>query len=117
MTSAPPKLEGARRLVVKIGSALLVDEPGRRVRRPWLEALSDDLAALKAGGCEIVVVSSGAIALGRHQLGLHRRSMRLEESQAAAATGSLCAVATPGRLLNSADPSGSPGSRAGSSKA
>jgi glutamate 5-kinase len=76
-------------LVVKIGSALLVDEENRNLRRPWLEALSDDLAALKAGGSEIIVVSSGAIALGRHQLGLHRRNMRLEESQAAAATGQI----------------------------
>ncbi len=85
----PPKLETARRLVVKIGSALLVDEASRGIRRPWLEALGDDLAALKAGGSEIIVVSSGAIALGRHQLGLHRQSMRLEESQAAAATGQI----------------------------
>jgi glutamate 5-kinase len=85
----PPKLEAARRLVVKIGSALLVDEASRGIRRPWLEALSDDLAALRAGGSEIIVVSSGAIALGRHQLGLHRQSMRLEESQAAAATGQI----------------------------
>jgi glutamate 5-kinase len=89
MTSETPKLEDARRVVVKIGSALLVDEASRKVRRAWLEALSDDFAALRAGGSEIVVVSSGAIALGRHQLGLHRRSMRLEESQAAAATGQI----------------------------
>jgi glutamate 5-kinase len=89
MTATAPKLAAARPLVVKIGSALLVDEASREIRRPWLEALSDDLAALKAGGTEIIVVSSGAIALGRHQLGLHRRSMRLEESQAAAATGQI----------------------------
>ncbi len=89
MTGTAPKLEAARRLVVKIGSALLVDEARREIRRPWLEALSDDLAALRAGGTEIIVVSSGAIALGRHQLGLHRQSMRLEESQAAAATGQI----------------------------
>ena len=89
MTASRPKLESARRLVVKIGSALLVDEESRGLRRLWLDALSDDLAALKAGGSEIIVVSSGAIALGRHQLGLHRRSMRLEESQAAAATGQI----------------------------
>jgi len=89
MSAPAPKLEAARRLVVKIGSALLVDESSRGVRRSWLEALSDDLARLRAGGTEIIVVSSGAIALGRHQLGLHRRSMRLEESQAAAATGQI----------------------------
>ncbi|MEE8145665.1 MAG: glutamate 5-kinase [Kiloniellales bacterium] len=84
-----PKLDDARRLVVKIGSTLLVDETHRRLRRRWLDALSDDLAALRARGAEVIVVSSGAIALGRHQLGLHRRTMRLEESQAAAATGQI----------------------------
>jgi glutamate 5-kinase len=84
-----PKLDDARRLVVKIGSTLLVDEAHRRLRRRWLDALSDDLAALRARGAEVIVVSSGAIALGRHQLGLHRRTMRLEESQAAAATGQI----------------------------
>ena len=88
MTTAP-KLDDARRLVVKIGSTLLVDETHRRLRHRWLDALSDDLAALRARGAEVIVVSSGAIALGRHQLGLHRRTMRLEESQAAAATGQI----------------------------
>ena len=88
MTTAP-KLDDARRLVVKIGSILLVDEARRRLRHRWLDALSDDLAALRARGAEVIVVSSGAIALGRHQLGLHRRTMRLEESQAAAATGQI----------------------------
>lgn len=89
MTAALSRLEDARRLVVKIGSALLVDEASRAIRYGWLEALSDDLARLRAGGAEILVVSSGSIALGRHQLGLHRRTMRLEESQAAAATGQI----------------------------
>ncbi|MEE8226999.1 MAG: glutamate 5-kinase [Kiloniellales bacterium] len=84
-----PKLDDARRLVVKLGSTLLVDEAHRRLRHRWLDALSDDLAALRARGAEVIVVSSGAIALGRHQLGLHRRTMRLEESQAAAATGQI----------------------------
>jgi glutamate 5-kinase len=88
MTGAP-KLDDARRLVIKIGSTLLVDEAHRRLRHRWLDALSDDLAALRARGAEVIVVSSGAIALGRHQLGLHRRTMRLEESQAAAATGQI----------------------------
>ncbi len=87
--TAAPKLDDARRLVIKIGSTLLVDEAHRRLRHRWLDALSDDLAALRARGAEVIVVSSGAIALGRHQLGLHRRTMRLEESQAAAATGQI----------------------------
>ena len=85
----PPALTDAKRVVVKIGSTLLVDEAQRRLRHRWLDALSDDLAALRARGAEVIVVSSGAIALGRHQLGLHRRTMRLEESQAAAATGQI----------------------------
>ncbi len=89
MTASLSRLEDARRLVVKIGSALLVDEASRSIRHGWLEALGDDMARLRAGGAEIVVVSSGSIALGRHQLGLHRRTMRLEESQAAAATGQI----------------------------
>ncbi len=88
MTQAP-KLDDARLLVVKIGSSLLVDEARSRLHRAWLEALGDDLAALKARGAQVIVVSSGAIALGRHHLGLHRRTIRLEESQAAAATGQI----------------------------
>src|SRR5688572_9213555 len=76
----------ARRLVVKIGSALLTDAATGRVRTGWLAALSDDVAALKGEGREVVLVSSGAIALGRRMLGLPRGPLRLEESQAAAAT-------------------------------
>ena len=64
LTATTP-LDDARRVVVKIGSALLVEESTGAVRRPWLDALVDDLAALKAEGKEILVVSSGAIALGR----------------------------------------------------
>lgn len=82
-----PRLGGARRVVVKIGSALLVDEEDGRVRRAWLDALADDLAALIAGGAEAIVVSSGAIALGRFVLGLPEGPLRLEDKQAAAAAG------------------------------
>ena len=88
MTRAP-RLDDARLLVVKIGSSLLVDEARSRLHRAWLEALGDDLAALRARGAQVIVVSSGAIALGRHHLGLHRRTIRLEESQAAAAIGQI----------------------------
>jgi glutamate 5-kinase len=79
----------ARRLVIKIGSALLTDAETGRVRTEWLAALSDDVAALKGEGREVVIVSSGAIALGRRMLGLPRGPLRLEESQAAAATGQI----------------------------
>ncbi len=81
-------LAAARRLVVKIGSALLVDDAGR-VRRAWLDALAQDIAALRAEGREVVVVSSGAIAVGRRHLGLTRGTPKLEEKQAAAAVGQI----------------------------
>ncbi len=87
--AATPGLDQARRLVVKIGSALLVEQESGRVHQAWLNALADDLAALKARGAEIIVVSSGSIALGRRHLGLTRRAIRLEEQQAAAATGQI----------------------------
>ncbi|WP_421994018.1 glutamate 5-kinase [Reyranella sp.] len=79
----------ARRLVVKVGSSLLVDEAKGEIRRDWLEALADDVARLHAKGCEIVLVSSGAIRLGRTHLALPGGPLRLEESQAAAATGQI----------------------------
>jgi glutamate 5-kinase len=81
-------LDEARRLVVKIGSALLVDEAGE-VRRAWLDALCEDLAAARKRGQEVVVVTSGAIAIGRRHLGLADRALRLDEKQAAAATGQI----------------------------
>ena len=81
-------LASARRLVVKIGSALLVDDSGT-IRRPWLDALTDDVAALIKRGTEVLLVSSGAIAVGRRHLGLMQKTLRLEEKQAAAATGQI----------------------------
>jgi glutamate 5-kinase len=82
-------LEGAKRVVIKIGSALLVEESSGGIRRRWLEALADDVAALRAEGREVILVSSGAIAVGRRHLGLVAGSLRLEEKQAAAATGQI----------------------------
>ncbi|MEQ8355320.1 MAG: glutamate 5-kinase [Kiloniellaceae bacterium] len=84
-----PALAQARRLVVKIGSALLVDEAEGAIRRDWLNALADDVAALIRRGTEVLLVSSGAIAVGRHHLGLTQKALRLEEKQAAAATGQI----------------------------
>jgi len=83
------RLAAARRIVVKVGSALLVDTSTGRVGRGWLESLADDVAALRARGQEVVLVSSGAIALGRRSLGLGPGRLRLEESQAAAAVGQI----------------------------
>lgn len=85
-------LTSYRRVTVKIGSALLVDR-STGLKREWLAALVDDIARLAAAGVEILVVSSGAIALGRTILGLGRRTLKLEESQAAAAVGQI-ALAT-----------------------
>ena len=82
-------LTAAKRVVVKIGSALLVDEASGDLRRRWLAALADDVAALRGRGQEVVLVSSGAIAVGRRHLGLLAGSLRLEEKQAAAATGQI----------------------------
>ena len=86
---AAPSLASARRIVVKIGSALVVEEKTAAPRADWLRSVAEDIAALRARGAEVVVVSSGAIALARHALGLTRRKLRLEEKQAAAAVGQI----------------------------
>jgi len=82
-------LASARRLIVKIGSALLVDDASGDIRRGWLEALVADLARCRGRGQEVLIVSSGAIAVGRRHLGLTGRALKLEEKQAAAATGQI----------------------------
>ncbi|MGH6829196.1 MAG: glutamate 5-kinase [Rhizomicrobium sp.] len=76
---------GAKLVVVKVGSSLLVDGDG--FRRDWLQSLCQDVAALRNAGARAILVSSGAIALGRNLLKLERGELRLEESQAAAAAG------------------------------
>ena len=81
-------LQTYRRITVKIGSALLVDR-ATGLRREWLASLVEDVASLTASGAEVLVVSSGAIALGRTILGLGKRTLKLEESQAAAAVGQI----------------------------
>jgi glutamate 5-kinase len=82
-------LADGRRLIVKIGSALLVDETSGNIRRAWLDALIADVARCRARGQAILIVSSGAIAVGRRHLGLTGRALKLEEKQAAAATGQI----------------------------
>lgn len=84
-----PELANARRMVVKVGSALLADEEKGAIRTPWLGALAEDIAALRAQGTEVILVSSGAVAVGRGQLGLNKPQLRLEEKQAAAACGQI----------------------------
>jgi glutamate 5-kinase len=87
--AARPDLRAARRLVVKIGSALLVDRASGALREDWLAALAEDLAAARARGADVIVVSSGSIALGRGVLGLAPGPLALEQSQAAAAVGQI----------------------------
>jgi glutamate 5-kinase len=82
-------LGAARRIVVKVGSALLVDRQSGRINRAWLHTLVEDLLRLRARGQQVILVSSGAIALGRRELKLANGSLRLEESQAAAAVGQI----------------------------
>ncbi len=81
--------QSAKRIVVKIGSALLVNAETGELNREWLNSLVDDLAELKHQGKEIVLVSSGAIALGRNSLGLSAGPLQLQEGQASAAVGQI----------------------------
>ncbi len=80
-------LADGKRLVVKIGSSLLVDEERGTIRRAWLQALAEDVTVARTRGQEVLLVSSGAVAVGRRHLALGNGSLRLEEKQAAAATG------------------------------
>ncbi|WP_417793542.1 glutamate 5-kinase [Terasakiella pusilla] len=82
-------LKDGKRIVIKIGSALLVDAINGKIHRSWLESLASDIAAARARGQEIVIVTSGAIAVGRRHLDLPQGSLRLEEKQAAAACGNI----------------------------
>lgn len=84
-----PRLADGRRIVVKIGSALVVDATEAAPREAWLASVAADIAWLRAGGAEVIVVSSGAIALARRALGLTQPRLRLEEKQAAAAVGQI----------------------------
>ncbi len=82
-----PDITKSHRVVIKIGSALLVNDATGTLHRPWLDAVCDDIVAMRARGQQVVVVTSGAIAIGRGPLNLGHRTLRLEEKQAAAATG------------------------------
>ncbi len=83
------RLAGYRRIVVKIGSALLVEGRSGVLKRAWMETIAADVARLAAGGADVLLVSSGAIAMGRGVLGLSPGKLKLEESQAAAAVGQI----------------------------
>ena len=97
-----PALADFRRIVVKVGSSLLVDSQAGRLKESWLASLAADLAALHRDKRDILVVSSGAIALGRAVLKLSRGPLKLEDSQAAAAVGQI-ALARAWAELEAAD--------------
>jgi glutamate 5-kinase len=96
-------LAKARRVVVKVGSALLTDPETGRINRAWLESLIEDLLRLRRRDQQVILVSSGAIALGRRQLGLAKGPLRLEESQAAAAVGQIRLAHAYKELLETRD--------------
>ncbi len=86
MTASP--IAEAKRLIVKVGSSLLVDEATGHIRRAWLDSLCEDVARCRARGQEVILVSSGAVGVGRRHLGL-TPPLKLEEKQAAAACGQI----------------------------
>jgi glutamate 5-kinase len=94
MAPVTPRLENFKRIVVKVGSSLLIDSEKGAIKQDWLTALAEDLSARAKDGVELIIVSSGAIALGRTVLKLPRGPLRLEESQAAAAVGQIALART-----------------------
>ncbi len=84
-----PEWTAARRIVVKVGSALLVDRTTGKLRADWLDSLADDVARLSKAGKQLILVSSGSIALGRQLIALPKGPLALEQSQAAAAVGQI----------------------------
>ncbi|HET9717832.1 MAG TPA: glutamate 5-kinase [Pseudolabrys sp.] len=87
--SKRPSLNDFRRIVVKVGSSLLVDASAGRLKLDWLDSLAADIARLHGQKRDLLVVSSGAVALGRAVLGLPAGTLKLEDSQAAAAVGQI----------------------------
>ena len=94
-----PSLDQFNRIVVKVGSSLIVDSAVGSVNRGWLTALASDIAVLHARGATVVVVSSGAIALGRTIAGLPTGALKLEDSQASAAIGQIALASEWSRAL------------------
>jgi len=107
MSQSTPTLASFRRIVVKVGSSLLVDAAAGGLKRDWLEGLAADIAALhRGGGAELrdmIVVSSGSIALGRAVLNLPRGALKLEEAQGAAAVGQIALARSWSEVLGAHD--------------
>jgi glutamate 5-kinase len=103
MSRKIPSLKDFRRIVVKVGSSLLVDSSAGRVKETWLASPADDIARLHGENRDILVVSSGAIALGRAVLKLPKGALKLEDSQAAAAVGQIALARTWSEALGRHD--------------
>src|SRR4051812_47920000 len=99
MSRPTPALADFRRIVVKVGSSLLVDSKRGRLDRDWLASLAEDIAQLHGEGRDLLVVSSGAIALGHAVLALGAGALKLEDSQAAAAVGQISLARTWSEVL------------------
>jgi len=99
MSRQIPALSDFRRIVVKVGSSLLVDNVAGRLNREWLASLADDIAQMHREHRDMLVVSSGAIALGRAVLKLGSGPMKLEDSQGAAAVGQIALARTWSEVL------------------
>lgn len=99
MSAKTPHLSDFRRIVVKVGSSLLVDAAAGKLKEAWLVSLASDIAKLHSEGRDIIVVSSGAIALGRSVLKLPKGPLKLEDSQAAAAVGQIALARTWAEVL------------------
>lgn len=99
MSAKTPHLSDFRRIVVKVGSSLLVDAAAGKLKEAWLVSLAADIAKLHSEGRDIIVVSSGAIALGRSVLRLPKGPLKLEDSQAAAAVGQIALARTWAEVL------------------
>jgi glutamate 5-kinase len=102
MSKTPP-LKSFRRIVVKVGSSLLVDSAAGRIKRAWLASFAEDIAALHKDNRDVLVVSSGSIALGRAVLKLPPGPLRLDESQGAAAVGQIALARTWSEMLGAHD--------------
>ena len=100
MSPKTPALTDFRRIVVKVGSSLLVDSAAGRVKEDWLASLADDIARLHKEKRDILVVSSGAIAFGRAVLKLPKGPLKLDDSQAAAAVGQIALARTWSEVLS-----------------
>src|SRR4051812_44384966 len=94
-----PALADFRRIVVKVGSSLLVDSQAGRLKESWLTSLAEDIARLHKDKRDVIVVSSGAIALGRSVLKLPKGPLKLDDSQAAAAVGQIALARTWAEVL------------------